>query len=156
MVFSFCNIQVMNSTLMKLDLKVSLMNLRLITSAVLVLSTLLLPLSGSADYLPHPDAKVFVDRMVSEHGFERAEVESLLKAATKQQSIIDAIEEKARHPAYEVLIRVVVSSNISQRSQTILSNIQATFALYDSPGKNGFKFVPAKDIDSFITSFIMR
>lgn len=72
------------------------------------------------------------------------------------QSIIDAIEDKTRHPGYEVLIRVVASSNISQRSQAILSNIVAAFSLFDSPGKNGFKYTPAKDIESFITGYIMR
>jgi len=96
MVFSFWNIWAMNSTLMNGTLMTKdLMNLRFIVSAVLVLSVLLLPLSGSADYLMHPDAKVFADRMVSGHGFDRAEVESLLKAATKQQSIIDAISRPA-------------------------------------------------------------
>lgn len=72
------------------------------------------------------------------------------------QAIIDSIEEKARHSAFEVSIRIVASSNISQRAQTIKNNIVATFALYNSPGKNGFKFDEAKDIDSFITSYIMR
>lgn len=72
------------------------------------------------------------------------------------QSVVDAIEEKARHPAFEVSIRVVASSNVSQRAQSILNNLVATFALFDSPGKNGFKFSPAKDIDSFITSYILR
>ncbi len=73
-----------------------------------------------------------------------------------EQSIVDAIEEKAKYPAYEVLIRVVSSSNLSQKAQSILNNLVATFALYDSPGKNGFKFAAAKDIDSFITSYILR
>ena len=72
------------------------------------------------------------------------------------QSIADAIEDKTKHPGYEVLIRVIASSNISQRSQTILSNIVATFSLFDSPGKNGFKFLPAKDIESFVTAYILR
>lgn len=72
------------------------------------------------------------------------------------QSIADAVEDKIRQPGYEVLIRVVASSNISQRSQAILSNIVATFSLFDSPGKNGFKFLPAKDIESFVTAYILR
>jgi hypothetical protein len=37
-----------------------------------------------------------------------------------------------------------------------LNNVVASFALYDAPGKNGFKFVPAKDIDSFVTAYILR
>lgn len=72
------------------------------------------------------------------------------------QSIVEAMEEKAKHSAYEVLIRVVASSNVSQRAQTILNSVVATFSLYDSPGRNGFKFSPAKDIDSFITAYILR
>lgn len=72
------------------------------------------------------------------------------------QSIIQAIEEKTKHPGYEVLIRLVASSNISHRAQTMLNNLVATFSLFDAPGRNGFKFVPAKDIDSFITAYILR
>lgn len=72
------------------------------------------------------------------------------------QSLIEGIEEKTRHSGYEVSIRVIASSNVSQRSQSILNSLVATFALFDSPGKNGFKFTPAKDIDSFITAYILR
>jgi hypothetical protein len=72
------------------------------------------------------------------------------------QSILDSIDDKTRYPGYEVLIRVVASSNISQRSQTILHNIIAAFALYDAPGKNGFKYTASKDIESFVTAFILR
>ncbi|HUC88345.1 MAG TPA: DUF87 domain-containing protein [Candidatus Binatia bacterium] len=73
-----------------------------------------------------------------------------------EQSELDAIDDKTRYPAYEVLIRVVASSNIAQRAQAILSNVVSTFALFDAPGKNGFKYVPAKDMESFVTSYIMR
>ena len=72
------------------------------------------------------------------------------------QALIDGIEEKTRHAGYEVCIRVMASSNVSQRAQSILNSIVATFALFDAPGKNGFKYIPAKDIDSFVTAFIMR
>jgi hypothetical protein len=73
-----------------------------------------------------------------------------------EQATYDAIDEKTRHPGFEVVIRVVVSSNISQRAQAILSNIVASFSLYDAPGKNGFKYTPAKDTDSLVTDYIMR
>lgn len=72
------------------------------------------------------------------------------------QSIIQAIEEKTKQPGFEVLVRIVASSNISHRAQTILNNLVATFSLFDAPGKNGFKFVPAKDIESFVTAYILR
>jgi hypothetical protein len=73
-----------------------------------------------------------------------------------EQATLDAIEDKTRHPGYEVLIRVVVSSNMSSRSQAILSNLVAAFSLFDAQGKNGFKFEQAKDMDEFITSYILR
>ncbi|HSX45904.1 MAG TPA: DUF87 domain-containing protein [Candidatus Saccharimonadia bacterium] len=73
-----------------------------------------------------------------------------------EQSTLDAIDEKTRYPGFEVGIRVVASSNISQRAQAILNNIVASFSLYDAPGKNGFKFALSKDVDSLVTSYIMR
>jgi hypothetical protein len=73
-----------------------------------------------------------------------------------EQSVIDSIEAKTQQPGYEVLIRVIVSSNISQRAQAILGNVAAAFSLFDAPGKNGFKFVPAKDVEEFATSYMMR
>jgi hypothetical protein len=72
------------------------------------------------------------------------------------QTVVDAIEEKTKHSAFEVQIRIVASSNISQRAQSILNSIVATYSLYEAPGRNGFKFIPAKDIDSFVTGYILR
>ncbi len=76
---------------------------------------------------------------------------SNLEAAT-----LDAIDDKTRHAAFEVVLRVMVSSNISQKAQSILSQIIASFSLFDAPGKNGFKYVPSKDIEGLVTSYIMR
>lgn len=73
-----------------------------------------------------------------------------------EQATVDALEDKTRYPGYEVLIRVVASSNTSARSQVLLKNVVAAFALFDSPGKNGFKFSLAKNMESFVTSFIFR
>ena len=72
------------------------------------------------------------------------------------QALVEAIESKVQHAAYEVLIRVVASSNVSQRAQAIYSNLIASFALFDAPGRNGFKHVPAKNMESFVTAYIMR
>jgi hypothetical protein len=73
-----------------------------------------------------------------------------------EQSLVDVIEEKTRHPGYEVLIRVVVSSNTAARSQAILNNIIAAFSLFDSTVNNGFKFSVSKDIEELVTSYIFR
>jgi len=73
-----------------------------------------------------------------------------------EQGLVEAIEEKTRHPGYEILIRVVVSSNTSARSQALLKNIIAAFALFDSTVNNGFKFSTAKDIEELVTAYIFR
>lgn len=83
-------------------------------------------------------------------GGDKKELSSL------DQHIYDSIDDKTRHAGFEILIRVVASSNISQRAQAILNNVVATFALFDAPGKNGFKYTPAKDIERFIAAYILR
>lgn len=76
--------------------------------------------------------------------------------STLEQQTLDAIDAKTQHPGFEVLIRVVVSSNISARAQAVLQNIISSFSLYDAPGKNGFKYVAAKDVESLVTSYLLR
>lgn len=72
------------------------------------------------------------------------------------QAILDSIDDKTKHPGFETLIRVVASSNVTQRADALLKNVVAAFALYDAPGKNGFKYTPAKDIERFVTAYILR
>jgi len=73
-----------------------------------------------------------------------------------EQGLVESIEEKTRHPGYEVLVRVVVSSNTSERSQSLLKNIIAAFSLFDSTVNNGFKFNISKDIEELVTAYIFR
>jgi hypothetical protein len=72
------------------------------------------------------------------------------------QSILDSIDDKTRNPGFETLVRVVASSDVPQKSEAIISNLVAAFALFNAPGKNGFKYTPAKDKDAFVTSYLMR
>jgi len=73
-----------------------------------------------------------------------------------EQSIVDSIDDKTRYAGFEVAIRVVASSNITQRSQSIINNIVASFSLFDSPGKNGFKYEPAKDTVGLVNDYLLR
>lgn len=73
-----------------------------------------------------------------------------------EQSAIEAIQEKTRYPGYEVLVRVVVSSNTATRSQALLKNIVAAFALFDSPSFNGFKFNVSKNLEELVSAYIFR
>lgn len=73
-----------------------------------------------------------------------------------EQATVEAIQEKTRYPGFEILIRVVVSSNTAGRAQALMQNIVAAFALFDSPSFNGFKFTASKDIEQLSTAFIFR
>ncbi len=73
-----------------------------------------------------------------------------------EQSIVEAMEEKTRHTGYEVLIRIISSSNAAVRSQMLMKNVVASFALFDSANSNGFKFTLARNMEQFVTSFIFR
>jgi len=72
------------------------------------------------------------------------------------QAKMEAIQEKTRYPGFEVLVRVIVSSNTAGRSQALLQNVVSAFALFDSPSFNGFKFSPSKNIEELSTSYIFR
>lgn len=78
------------------------------------------------------------------------------KLTNLEQSTVDAIEEKTRYPAYETLVRVVVSSNTTSHSQGLLKNIVAAFSLFDSPTNNGFTFATTRNIEDLVTSFVFR
>lgn len=73
-----------------------------------------------------------------------------------EQSVLDSIDDKTRYAGFEVTIRAVASSNISQRAQAIMNNIVASFSLFDSPGKNGFKYEPAKDSAKLVKQYVLR
>jgi hypothetical protein len=73
-----------------------------------------------------------------------------------EQTKIESMEEKTRHPGYEVKIRAIVSSNTALRSQTILNNVVASFNLFDAHDRNGFKFSLTSNVEDFVTSYILR
>lgn len=73
-----------------------------------------------------------------------------------EQGIVEAIENKTRYPAYEVLIRVVASSNTAGKSQALMNSVVSAFSLFDSTANNGFKFAVSKNIEEFVTAYIFR
>ena len=88
---------------------------------------------------------------------ERSKDEPEFKNLTSlEESEIEAIERKIRYPGYESLVRVVVSSNTSSRSQALLQSIISAFSMFDSPTYNGFKFNMTNNIDDLVTSYIFR
>src|SRR3990167_1699466 len=101
-------------------------------------------------------AKQLVVAPVKPPDAKEAEKEKKPELSGVDQSIIDSIEDKTRYPGYEVLIRVVASSDSLARAQAVLNNIVATFSLFESQGRNGFTYTAAKDTENFVTAFILR
>jgi len=73
-----------------------------------------------------------------------------------EKTTVEAIEEKTKYPAYETLVRVIVSSNTANHSQALLKNVVSAFALFDSPSFNGFKFTVTKNVEELVTAYIFR
>lgn len=73
-----------------------------------------------------------------------------------EQATVEALQEKTRYPGYEVLIRVLVSSNTAAHSQALLKNVVAAFSLFDSPTHNGFKFAITRNVEELVTAYIFR
>ena len=79
-----------------------------------------------------------------------------VQLTTTEQQAIDSIEEKTRYPGYETLVRIVVASDTAIKSQTLMKNVVAAFSLFDSPSHNGMQFMPTRDVDNLVTSYIFR
>ena len=69
------------------------MHKKLIQALPLILS--ILSSYVMADYSTHPSAKKFINAMQADKDFDDSKVISLLKNASKQQSIIDAMNRPA-------------------------------------------------------------
>lgn len=106
-------------------------------------------LSGGSDLL----TALWKPPSADDHKDER-DVEKQLTSV--EQKEIEALEEKIRYPGYEVLIRVVVSSDTSAHSRVLLKNVISAFALFDSPSYNGFKFTTTRNIEELVTAYIFR
>ncbi len=75
---------------------------------------------------------------------------------TAQQAEIQAIEEKARYPGYEVLIRVIASSSSKPRSEALVGGIVSAFSQFNSNAYNGFRYDALKDAKKIGKDFIFR
>ena len=70
----------------------------------------------AGDYSKNPEAQAFIDRMVEEHQFERAQLQKVIGQAEKKQKILDAIARPAEKtkPWYEYREIFLGESRIQQ------------------------------------------
>jgi len=73
-----------------------------------------------------------------------------------QQSEIEAIENKTKYPNFEVLIRLVSSSSSRPRAETLLNNVIAVFAQFNSSQFNGFQYNMLRDVDALAFDYMLR
>ncbi|MBQ2637510.1 ATP-binding protein, partial [Candidatus Saccharibacteria bacterium] len=73
----------------------------------------------------------------------------------KQEEIM-AIENKAKYPGFEVLIRVIAATDTKQRSEALIGGIVASFSQFDSPAFNGFKYNILKKSDQLASDYIFH
>jgi hypothetical protein len=101
-------------------------------------------------------AKAAIKAPAARREEERARMGGGQEVSNLELQEVEAIEEKTKHPAFEVLIRAIVSTGSVARSQQLLRDIATAFALFETPGMNGFKFLPALDVQGLVTAFIFR
>jgi hypothetical protein len=79
-----------------------------------------------------------------------------VKLTAMEEEVNKAIEEKAGKPAFETVIRFIVSTGTPHRSEIILSELQGAFAQFNDQNLNSFRFVREKNIDHLVTDYIFR
>ena len=72
---------------------------------------------------------------------------------TKQEEI-QAIEAKTRYPGFEVLIRVLASTESKQRSEALVGGVVAAFSQFDSQIANGFRYNVNKKSEQLASDYI--
>ncbi|HEX3082609.1 MAG TPA: DUF87 domain-containing protein, partial [Candidatus Saccharimonadia bacterium] len=101
-------------------------------------------------------ARAVVKSPTDQREEERAKSGGAPEVSQLKMSYVERIEEKLKHPGFEVLIRVIVSTGSVARSQQLLRDIATAFSLFEAQGLNGFKFLPAVDVQGLVTAFIFR
>jgi membrane-bound lytic murein transglycosylase B len=81
------------------------------------------------NYAFHPQAKEFVNRMVEQHGFDRAYVEQLMSSAERKQSILDAIARPAeRTKTWAEYRRIFVTDTRTRQGREFMQTYADTLA----------------------------
>ena len=88
-----------------------------------------------------------------EHKYDDGESKPL---SQPKQEEIQAIENKTKYPAFEVLIRVVAASASKPRSEALVGGIVASFSQFDSPAFNGFKYNINKKSEQLVSDYIFH
>ena len=115
--------------------------------------------SWSGSYLPMRILHLFIDvikapfEVPDEHKYDEGSDKPL---SQPKQEEIQAIENKAKYPGFEVLIRVVAATSSKQRSEALVGGIVASFSQFDSQTFNGFKYNLNKKSEQLASDYIFH
>ncbi|RJO60933.1 type IV secretory system conjugative DNA transfer family protein [candidate division WS5 bacterium] len=87
---------------------------------------------------------------------QSAQMQQPIKLTAMEEEVNKAIEEKAGKPAFETIIRFVVSTGTPHRGEVILSELQGAFAQFNDQNLNGFRFRREQNTDKLVTDYIFR
>lgn len=87
---------------------------------------------------------------------EKTEREEVKPLTNLQQEEIGAIENKTKFPGFEVLIRIIASSDSRARSEAVFGGVVTAFSQFDSPAYNGFRLDVAKDVRKLTRDYVLR
>ena len=96
---------------------------------VVMYSSLASALDSAGSYGNHPEARRFIDKMVTEHRFERDYVQALMDDARRDQSILDAIARPAeRTKTWEEYRKIFVTATRTQQGAEFMQTYADTLA----------------------------
>jgi hypothetical protein len=73
-----------------------------------------------------------------------------------EEEKIKAIERKAAKPAFETIIRIVISTGSKTRSDMVLKETESSFIQFGNQSLNSFKLKKAKNPETLVTDYIFR
>ncbi|MBR2588817.1 ATP-binding protein [Candidatus Saccharibacteria bacterium] len=90
---------------------------------------------------------------MKEHAKDPTESEPITNV---QQEEMTAIDDKARYPGFEVLIRVIASTKSKARSDALVGGMISAFSLFNSQLYNSFEYNMLNDEKKLAKDFIFR
>ena len=109
--------------------------------------------------LPSRILHLFIDvlkapfEVPEEHKYDEGEVKNVTEIMKGEAGAIDG---KTKYPGFEVMIRVIASSESKQRSEGLVGGVVAAFSQFDSQSMNGFKYNFATDSKKLAVDYIFH
>lgn len=78
------------------------------------------------------------------------------RLSPQEEMLIEALGNKASKVGFRTALRIITSASTKEKSESLLSNIASSFAQFNAPSLNSFKFKQAKNKKEVIDPYIFR